>query len=68
MYQGSVAKVNSDADAGGCKDQEESAEASPQVFIEEEAGEDQGGAHGPRQGLVFQSGISPEPYPESKGC
>ena len=61
-----VAVVDSDPDAGRCEDQKERAEASPQVLKEEEAREDQGCAHGPRHGLVFKSGVSPEPHPESE--
>ena len=53
--------MDSDGDSCRCQDQEESAEASPQVWIEKEAGEDEGGAHGPCEGLVLKGGISPEP-------
>ena len=63
-----VAVVDSDPDAGRCEDQKERAEASPQVLKEEEAREDQGSAHGPRQGLVLQGGVASEPHPESEDC
>jgi hypothetical protein len=68
MYQGPVAVENNDADSCRCENQAKSAETFPQVWIDDEAGEDQGGAHGPREGFVLKGCISPEPHPESKGC